>query len=264
MQLVCTGTVKVPLKVAPRVISFPRVDRDAEEVTRVVRITRGDGGPIKPELVPPADKHVEATLEEVEPGEEYELTVKLRPPWPNRSLRSTVTIKTGVKESPTETVRIFASIAPRLVGVPNRFMIPSEVKKDMELRSRLMWSGNRPGKVLEVNYSDPKAKVELTEVKGDQMIVLHIPKGYRLPPPGRAYVTVKTDDKSAPVLRIPVYASRLPRTPIRPSAVRKPGIQPPRGTTLRPSTQPAGAKPVVKPHGSQSGGGPAAKPKPHK
>jgi len=207
-QLMCIGVVKVPLKLTPRTISFPRISRDAESVSRTIQITRGDGGPIKPEIVPPADKHVQATLHEVEPGEEYELEVKLVPPWPARSLRSNLTIKTGVKQAPTDTIRIYASIAPRLAAIPSRFMIPAKLEQDRDLRVRLAWSGGKPGKILSVKSSNPKLTAKLVEEKGQQYVVLHVPKDFSALQRGRGFVTIKTDDKTLPVLRVPFYSMR--------------------------------------------------------
>ncbi len=234
-QLMCVGVVKVPLKLMPRTVSFPRINRDSPAVSKTIQITRGDGGPIKPEIVPPADKHVQATLREVEPGEEYELEVKLVPPWPARSLRSSLTIKTGVKEAPIDTVRIYASVAPRLAAIPSRFMIPAKLKKDRDLRVRLKWSGGKPGKILSAKPSDPKLSAQLVEEHGQPVVVLHVPKDYAASPRGRGFVTIKTDDKTIPVLRVPFYALRSRRF-TRPNAM--PGHR-----IIRPgaTSQPVGA-----------------------
>jgi hypothetical protein len=258
--LICEGAVKVPFEMQPSMVSFSQVDRNSEPQRRTIKITRGDAGPLAPELVPLEHENITAALREIESGESYELDVEIGPPWPNRAVQAYLTLKTGVPEVPEEKIRVYARVAPRLRSSPSRFTIPRNLKSDLDLRARLMWSGGEPGKVLEVSSSDPGLTVRLDEVRGQQMVVLHVPEDYDFSGRSRHFVTVKTDDKDVPLLRIQVSV-RPPQpaartgTPSRPTLRKLPG-------------PPPGVKPMAPGRRTASGGNrppkPAADPAPAK
>jgi hypothetical protein len=235
--LTCEGTVKVPFEMQPTMVNFTQIERGAEAQQKTVKITRGDAGPLALELVPSSNENVKATLREIEPGEAYELDIDLVPPWPNQAIQTYVTVKTGVAEVPEEKIRVYARIAPRLTSTPARFTIPRSAASDLDLKARLVWSGDQPGKVLEVTSSDTNLTASYDEVNDQQWIMLHVPKDYTVPSRSRHFVTVTTDDKEAPLLRIQVYPA-----PVRPPT--------PTGTPGKPIIRklpapPAGAKPMA-------------------
>jgi hypothetical protein len=238
------ANVKVPFKMQPRIASFGRIERNAEPKRKTITITRGDGGPLALELAPNNYPNVKTSLREIEPGEKYELDVELVPPWPNTSLRANLKIKTGIPEAPEETIRVYAQIAPRLRAVPSRFRIPQKVASDLQLKTRLLWSGGDPGKVLEASASDPKISVHVEERNEQQLVVLDIPAGYECPSGVRPTVTVKTDDAEVPTLRIPVDSSRA--RGMRPARNVKRMTLTPKKTTQEASEE-ASAKPTGKP-----------------
>ncbi len=254
-SLVCEGTVKVAFEMEPATINFAQIERTAEAQHKIFKITRGEGGPLAPELLPIKHENVKASLLEIEKGEAYELDVELAPPWPNRAISTYLTIKTGVEQVPEEKLRVYARIAARLRAAPTRFTVPRNLESEMDLKARLMWSGDNPGKILEVTSSDPKTSAGFEEKNGQQFIVLHVPKGYVPVPRSRTFVMVKTDDKAAPELKINVNAARPPRSKeaSRPSATptgKKPTIRRinPLGKTKKPNAEPAKkpAKPTNK------------------
>ena len=226
--LMCEGTVRVPFEMQPSAISFPQIERDAEMQRKTIKITRGEGGPLAPELVPVEHQNVKASLREVERGEIYELDVELTPPWPNRAITTYLTLKTGLAEVAEEKIRVYARVAQRLRSVPTRFTIPRNITSDLDLKARLVWSGGDPGQILKVQSSDPELTASLVEENGEQTVVLHIPAGYEALSKSRNFVTVMTDDEAARTLRIQTYAARAPqpRKPGQlPSAAAKPTLR---------------------------------------
>ncbi len=223
-------------------VSFGQIERTSESMRKTVTITRGDGGPLAPELMPVDDPHVRASLREIEPGERYELDIEIGPPWPqSRAVQANLKLKTGLSEAPEETLRVYGRIAPRLRALPNRFSVPQNLKAERDLRVSLVWSGGDPANILEATTSDPQTSVRVEENNNRQTIVLRVPPEYTPPTRGGAYVTVTTDDPEAPTLRIQVYASRISqRTPQSPVNVTRPSARP----TMRPVQPPA--KPAKK------------------
>jgi hypothetical protein len=286
LTLTCEGTIKVPFEMQPSAISFSEIERGAETQRKTIRITRGEGGPLAPELLPVENENVKASLREIEHGEIYELDVELNPPWPNRAIQAYLTLKTGVAEVPEERIRVYARVAERLRSVPTRFTIPSNVASDLDLKARLIWSGENPGKITEVSSSDPELTASLVEENGEQSVVLHVPEGYVLPSNSRGYVTVRTDDAEARSLRIQMYAARAPqsrdlqhlsatpgkptlrrinpmRAGVKPTAPGEKPSAPPMKPTVGPTKEPAQpaekpSKPADKP--AKPGEKPAEKP----
>jgi len=91
-------------------MSFRNILDDSSPQGKKVQIKRGDGGPLKPEILKTGKPGVVAWLKEIEPGEHYELIVGLTPPMTSGRLRSWIKLKTGVEESPDATVNLYADI----------------------------------------------------------------------------------------------------------------------------------------------------------
>ena len=216
--LVCTGQVRVPFRMDPARLTFGQITPDSPPQSKTIKITRGDGGPIAPELLPVSSQNVEATLREITPGEEYELKVDLVPPWPARILSTNLTLKTGVSQAPQDQIRVYARIMPRLSAERSQFRLPRDNSSEIDLRTRLQWSGGSPGKVLGATVSDPKLSVRIEEEQNRQYVVLHVPADYEAPVGQSVSVVVTTDDAKSPTLNIPVYpAPRAPRVRATPS-----------------------------------------------
>ncbi|MFQ5806785.1 MAG: hypothetical protein ACE5I3_10080 [Phycisphaerae bacterium] len=250
--LECAGAVQVAFKMEPRTmlntVSFSEIPRDAETRRKTVTITRGDGGPLAPELLPVDHANVQASLREIEPGERYQLDVDIRPPWPkNNTVRTNLTLKTGVSEAPQETIRVYARMARRLRAKPPRFSIPQNIRSTRDLKVDLVWSGGKPGRILEATSSDPQTTVRIEDKDGQQVLVLQVPPEYTPPARRTGFVTVKTDDPEAPQLRIPIYvrSSRVgSRSQVASPAMSK--VKRPAAGATKPPTLP-GRQPPKKP-----------------
>jgi hypothetical protein len=104
------GKILVPFKTSPRFITFRNIDPNSSPQPVVVKVTRGDGGPLDLEIERFGKQGIEAVLEEVKAGEEYHLIIGVSPPQKPGRLRSWIRLKTGVKEMPEKTIPIYAEI----------------------------------------------------------------------------------------------------------------------------------------------------------
>ena len=254
VKLTCAGKVLVPFQTAPRTVNFGKLRRDAPAQTKTVTITRGDGGPLKLDVLPTSNKRVKTELREVEPGEKYALEVTIEPPWPNDRFRGRINIATGVPETPRSSIALYANITPRLVAQPSRFTLPSTFNNDMQRSAKLIWDDDQPHKILGATVNDPDLSVAVEEKDGQQHLVLNIPAGYRRKA-GARYVTVRTDDPVASNLKVPVTFARRGRpdvsrsragTAVRPSRVKRPATPTPPVTAARAPAQaqkPRGTEP---------------------
>lgn len=210
VKLICKARTLIPLQITPPMVNFGRIARNAEEQTKTIVITRGDGDPIKPELEPLKDQQFSAELNEIEPGEKYELVVTVKPPWGNDRLRGRLTLKTGLPQSPEETIRLHGNIDPRLKVVPRGYSIPRAIDADSEFKVQLHWTGEA-GNVVDVKVSDPALSARFEEQEGRQYVILSVPAGYKRKAGRASYVTIKTDDEIVPQMRISISEKRKPR-----------------------------------------------------
>jgi hypothetical protein len=225
--LTCKGRALVAIKTEPMLVNFGTIERGSEPKTQTVKVTRGDGGPLALEVVPPKETQVATQVREIEAGESYELAVTLTPPFPGNDFRSDLTLNTGIAEAPTETIKIMARFPARLSAEPPRFTIPVNLTQATDFRSKLKWSGPQPGKILEAASADATLNVRVEEDEdGTPVVVMTVPADYQFK--GNALITVKTDDAEAPTIGIPVM-----RPPARPA----------QGPTTRPRPAPAGLRP---------------------
>ncbi|UCG32665.1 MAG: hypothetical protein JSU68_13490 [Phycisphaerales bacterium] len=207
-SLACVGNVLVPFKTVPRTVNFGQLKRSAEAQTKTVVLTRGDGGPLSPEVQPSRRPNVKTNLREIEQGDKYELDVTIEPPWPNTlRFRDLININTGVPEAPRGSVTVHAQIVPRLEAQPKQFSLPGAFPQGLQRTANLIWDDGNPGKIIDATVNDPELSVEVVEQGGRQRLVLSVPEGYQQKP-GRRQVTVRTEDADAPTLQVPVSFTR--------------------------------------------------------
>ncbi|HOO17390.1 MAG: hypothetical protein KBH81_03810 [Phycisphaerae bacterium] len=243
VELTCKGKILVPFRTDPATINFGKIGRDSGPVTKTVNLTRGDGGPLNPKIGK-MDSSLSAELREIEPGEKYALDITVSPPWPNDKLRGSVTIETGLEEAPTETVRLFGQVDPRLKTEPKSFVLPADPPEDLDLRVALVWDGP-PGKAIGATATDQTLKAELIEEDGKQFVSLHVPAHYQRKQKMALSVNVTTDDPAVSSLRIPISATGAAADkeiaqPARLAPVAKPGNAATPGPELQqPASRPA-------------------------
>ena len=190
----------------PKVISFGRISRKDNPPPKTATITRGDGGPLKLKLKTLKTPGFKVELREIEAGEKYELEVQIVPPFDSKRTRVNLEFDTGIPESPTVTLRAYASIPARVSAIPKRFMVPGNRKDVWKASTKLVWDDVVSYKILEASVNDPKLTVRVVEKSGTQRVELEVPKDYDPGATARA-VTIKTDDAQMPTIRVPILSA---------------------------------------------------------
>ncbi len=229
VKLVCEAQVLAAVRKSPKSASFGRLDRKAGPKDKTISLTRGDAGPIKPELAGPIPKGVTASIEEIEAGERYALNVTVDAAQSNGPVKGNLKIRTGVAESPETSIRVYATVPARVEAVPRTFSVPRDKSVDQQVPVNFRWSDGRPDKLVAATPNDPNLEALVEEVDGRQRVVLRVPAGYR-PTGGRHFVTVTTDDESFKSFQVPIRYAGIGRQ-FRPQPVtRKPGASKRRAT----------------------------------
>ena len=209
--LTCKGSVRSAFGGRPLRAGFGNIPRGSGSITKTIKLARGDGGPIAPEVTPIGQPGLTAAIREIEAGEKYELDITLSPPWPNQRIRTQFNIKTGIPQAPMEQVRVAADVAPRVKTVPANFMIPRRFPSASDFTADVMWDREGPQKVVGAEVNDPKISVRVEEGENKQQLVLHIPAGYQQERKRQLAVTVRTDDEVVSEFTVPIRFERLQR-----------------------------------------------------
>ncbi len=204
-----SAAVKTAMRTDPQRVSFGQVKRLSGEQRQTIRILRGDGGPITPEVVSTGNPQIDTELREITAGESYELDVIIRPPWPNAPMRGTVVLATGIEEIGRQEVMVYVPIEQRVRANPPRLSIKpaDEEGQAQDMVLRFTWSDEEPaGKITEATVNNSDLSVSVEEQAGAEVVVLHVPAGFEMRRGERCNVTIRTDDPGVPMLRVPVWA----------------------------------------------------------
>jgi len=222
----CEGFVKQPLGGKVGGVFFGRLAATAGPVEKTVEITPGDGGPIKLALRPFQSPNVEASLKEIEPGQRYELTCRVSPPWPESSVvRAVLLLDTGIPQAPVETLTVHAAVVPRLSVMPAYLRLPAPGRPEREAMVQLMWTGGEPGKITGCKSSHAEVQAAVEDRYNFQYVVVRVADDFECPAAPRPTITVTTDDEDATTLEIPVHSARASKTPFGAAGRVPPGAK---------------------------------------
>lgn len=218
LRLRLKGEVKNYVDMVPDNANFGRVIGQ-EPQERVLNITNNTDKPLQLTLDPPADSKFKFELSEKEKGQKFELRVTAQPPFQPGQMTTTVKLTTNIELQPALEVVATANIPERLDIQPPSITVTKSPEdaaaKDSGLTRVIRFTnyGATPVKVLEAVSDDPEnVKVTLNERTPGQAytVTVNMPASYEPPTAGRT-ITLKTDDKEKPEVKIPVLSGQRPR-----------------------------------------------------
>lgn len=219
LRLGLTGVAKQHVDVLPGNAIFGKVTAD-EPHERVIKIVSNVEQPLKISLDETSKPPFTFDLSEVEPGKEYELRIKMTPPYTTGPQYAKVNLLTNIEERSSIPVVANATVPERLDVSPSQIIISPidgmQAGGNIRLRPvRVTNYGKSPVHILEGMSDDPEIKVTVNEQTPGKAYIVNVetPPNY-MPPDGGRMVTLKTDDSAMPVIQIPV-SGRVVRTPIK-------------------------------------------------
>lgn len=210
VELTCTAPIRFACHVEPGSVMLGDILRSEKSRTGVVKIRRGEGGPLKPRLKEGGAHGVRADLREVTAGELYELEVTAEAPWPQDMFMASVTFETGVPEAPERTVQVHALVCDRLIFEPAIVCIPDKTTVARDIPTRLFWCGGPAAKIKEATIDDPHLKVQIGEHKGQPALIVTVPADFDGLEQRRT-LRVVTDDASNNRFEVPVLTLSMLR-----------------------------------------------------
>ncbi|MCH8149229.1 MAG: hypothetical protein IH987_14810, partial [Planctomycetes bacterium] len=158
--LTCSARVNRPLDNPRPTLNFGQIRRNTPAVTKKILLSRGDGGPIAPELLHIPHPGIKAEIRTIREGSQYELTATISPPWPNGRVNTSFQIKTGVKQAPTERIRVVAAVEARVTTNPQRFVMQL-YGAPVERSARVHWSKGGDRRIVKAKATDPRLSVRI-------------------------------------------------------------------------------------------------------
>lgn len=233
LMLQLKGTVKRIIEVSPPMASFGVVYGGTPQ-TLTLKIVNNGEAPLQLALDPFASAGpFRFELTETTPGKAFELKVTAMMPFDTPGLKRTEgRLMTNLASQRDLTVIASLVVRDRLDVQPPSVMVypPADPAAAMTTMTRLLSftnSGADPVKILEVSSDEPQFKVSFQpQLAGKNYLVrIEMPGNYAVPPEGRKIV-IKTDDKTKPVLHVPVIKAFTPTAATRPAPVASAPVAP--------------------------------------
>jgi len=235
----------MPVESSPRSVVFGRVysTGSANPPTRKVNIINNQSAPLNPVLGDVAHENIEAELKAIEPGQKYELTVRLVGKLQPGGLSDRISIQTGVSELAELQVPVSAYVTQPIAVLPKELRLSPNRPKSTTHRFHIRHYGSEPFSVTSMTSSNPAIEVELTAQVRDKsatdrasafLVQVTVPADYQPPLNKGDRVVIHTDDSAVPVVSIPILpaAAQTSLSGQRPGAAAAPS----RATRPQPAT----------------------------
>ncbi len=212
------------MKLRATAAQFGRITSN-QKLGRLLRLNNLTGSPLSLELVSvtPEDSRFRAHLKALKPLEEYELTVRGDPPFPDGYNSATMNFKTNIPDNPEYKIAVSAYVPARVEVIPQKIVIDPDFPPVSTRIIRINNNGDSPLEITGIASTDPNLHLSLLpnsastpKTRGVQLI---IPQGYR-PPDYGELIRINTTDKEKSQIDIPVlptiHAEPVPRPADKP------------------------------------------------
>jgi|GEM_PF-608063 len=224
LQLKLRGVCKRYVDVTPTNAYFGKITTD-EPRENVLKITNNTETPLVASLSKAEDNKFQFELVETAKGKEYELKVKVEPPYTAGSLRGTTNLLTNIEAQKEIRIGATARVPERLEVQPPSIVLSPARTKDRGYSRPIRFTnyGDKPVKVLEATANDEKIKLAVKERTAGKAYTINVdmPAGY-VPPSGGRVITLKTDDPDKPTIAIHVTSVQAQARPKRTTPRKRP------------------------------------------
>jgi hypothetical protein len=226
IQLQIRGTVWRPIQVNPQTVTLSAVADSPASVSNVVRIVSGLEQPITLSDPESSSRAFAAELKTIQPGKEFELTVRTVPPLKQGGERGMISIKTSATNASAINITTLAVVQPAVAVSPPQIVVPPGLATNATARTVFIRNNDvDPLTLYEPAVNAEGVEVQMKEVApGRQFtLTLNFPAGFELTPGKVVGLSIKTSHPRFPVIKVPVLPMALPAP-----RVMKPQELPPR------------------------------------
>lgn len=198
--------------------SFGRIKAD-DQLHRVIRLHNTSGAPLELTMVPMrTGSQFLVEFKEIEPGQEFELTVRGVSPFRVGYNTAQIVFQTNVPDRPVLKVQAYAHVPPRIEVVPQKIVINRDNPQNRPRSIRIKNHGTTPIRITSLAASDPRYKLELISPDPDNpsghRVNVYFPGTTYRPPTYAEVIRIGTDDPEMPLIELRVLPFiRKPATP---------------------------------------------------
>lgn len=225
LSLALKGEIRSLVKADPAMVAFGFLTEDSGPQERRVKLTAAEPEPLNLSLPPESpSRKLKYQLETKVPGREYELVVRLVPPFPQGQLNESIALDTGDTRQKAVQIRSVGTVGPRLALEPDTMQVtPGAAGQPFARTFHFRNRGTAPVKVLGAEADTSEVKVRVVELAPGRDCELHIeaPATF-VPPPRGTTVTVRTDDKAKPSLTFRLFSAPTARPVLAPPPAGEP------------------------------------------
>jgi len=230
------GEVWQPVQVEPRSAAFGRITIDTaqETPTRKLTIVNNVEGDLKLADIQSTNPAFQAEVTPIEPGRKYELTVSIVEALKSGNNAGKINISTGIAETPTLVVPVYAYITSPVDVTPAQLALPVVRSEDLTRHFYVRSNNNKPLKISDLKSSSPDLKLQLTDIRNSltYRLTVDVPASYK-PGDGNDTISFKTDNGTVPVVSIPITDQRpVAKRPTQVSPAAARNFQRPAGASL--------------------------------
>jgi|CXWL01.1.fsa_nt_gi hypothetical protein len=198
-----------PVEVSPPAASFGRLTSDMTDAgayERRLTITNHVPGAVANLTdIKTQNPRFSTELVVLEPGQKFELIVRLKQPLDFGSLLGAIELNTGVSEQPHLSISAQAYVASDVDVTPNKISAPIDTRIPISRQLYVRNNTTKPVTISDLTASNPQLKVSMKETQPGiaYLVTVDIPSKYTAASGGDR-VTIKTSNPRVPELIVPV------------------------------------------------------------
>lgn len=183
-----------------------------QQLGRILRMTNLTGAGLSLRLIAviPNDGRFTAELKDTKPSQEYQLSIKGHPPFPDGATEAEITFGTNIPELPLYRLPINAYVPPRIEVVPYRIVVDPTLPLVPTRVIRINNNGESSLEVTAIATTDPSLHISLlpnsAEIPKTRAVQVIIPQGYH-PSDYGEIIRIDTTDKEKARIEVPLVGS---------------------------------------------------------
>jgi hypothetical protein len=205
------GKIFVAVEVSPKTVMFQYEHESAARETKEVRLVSHLTEPLAFSEVRSENPSFHAVLEAVRPGAEFVLRITTVPPVGTGTVAGPVVLTPSDTNVPPIRVQVYAMERQPLLISPASLLLPAgPVRAGMRPTVTIRSNTTNQLALTEARINVPGAEVELKELQPGRLFTLTpiLPEGFEMPVGQRVEITVKSNHRRHPEIRVPVLQSR--------------------------------------------------------
>ena len=213
-----------PFDVVPATTIFNVTTETQTNETRIVRIVSNLEEPVELSDLQCTNRSLQAELKSVLPGKEFELRITAVPPFTSNTI-ATVNVKTSSPRMPLLNVGAYLLVQPSVIVAPNQIVLPTgRLAAGFSYSVKILNKGTNSLALSDPKVNSQGTEVRLQEVQPGQVfsLMVNFPAGFQTKPDEKAEVTVKSNHRQFPLIKIPVIQQATLAQAARPLVPAKP------------------------------------------